>query len=219
MLETIEQVRPQVDRPLEPQSETEEREPTLIRLPSAIAKDESFFEELCSLNRDLSLELSAEGDLVIVPPTFTRTGNRNFNLAVKVGVWIEQDGTGVGFDSSTGFTLPNGAIRSPDVAWITRERLESLAEEQRQKFIPLCPDFVIELRSTTDRLRPVQDKMREYIANGARLGWLIDASTRSVHIYRADGSIEILKDVEQVAGDPVLPGFTLDLLSIWQADF
>ena len=131
-------------------------------------------------------------------------------------MWAKQDQTGVAFDSSGGFKLPNGATRSPDAAWVKRSRLAALTRDQKQKFLPLCPDFVIELRSPTDNLQATQDKMREYMDNGAQLGWLIDPLTRRVHAYRPQSQPEILEAPDTVSADPFLPGFRLDLQRIWE---
>src|SRR5215475_5417934 len=158
--------------------------PLVLRLaPVIYMSDEQFF-ELCQLNRDLRLERTSQGDLVIMPPTGGETGRTNFELTVLFGHWVHVDGTGVGFDSSTGFTLPNGAKRSPDLAWVKRERWEALTAEQRRQFPPLCPDFVLELRSPSDALATVQAKMQEYLDSGAQLGWLIDPIEKKVYIYR-----------------------------------
>ncbi len=177
------------------------------------------FSELCSLNRDLRIELTADGDLIITPPTGGETGRRNFDLTAVFGAWVERDGTGVGFDSSTAFTLPNGAKRSPDLAWASRSRWDALSEDEREEIPPLCPDFVLELRSRNDSPARLRAKMREYIANGSRLGWLIDRFNRQVWVYTktADGACDerCLDDPATVAGDPVLPGFTLELARIW----
>lgn len=175
--------------------------------------------EIASLNGDLRLEWTAEGALEIMAPAHSRTGNRNIKLATRVTIWAEQDGTGETFDASAGFRLPNGAVRSPDVSWVRRERLAALTDTQRDTFLPLCPDFVLELRSDSDKLTTLQAKMREYLANGARLGWLIDPQTRTVHIYRPDAPVETLSNPERLSGDPVLPGFTLDLRPIWEPGF
>jgi Uma2 family endonuclease len=190
----------------------------LVHWPMGFSGDE-FFEELCRLNRDLRIECAADGGLIIMPPTYSRTGNRNFNLTGEVHAWSKRDGTGVGFDSSTGFTLPNGAKRSPDASWVRRERLNALTEAEKAKFLPLCPDVVFELRSATDSLADLRAKMREYIANGAQLGFLLDPATRRVYVYRADGAEEILEDPETVGGESVMPGFVLTLRSIWETDF
>ena len=196
-----------------------ERSSVLVHLRPVFEMDDDKFAEFCRINRDLRIEMTAEGDLIIMPPTYGRTGNRNFKLTGQVHAWVERDGTGVGFDSSTGFTLPNGAKRSPDVAWVRKSRLAALTEEQKDKLLPLCPDFVIELRSASDSLEELRAKMREYMENGAQLGWLLDPSSRRVDVYRADGTVEQLEKVESMAGDPVLPGFVLNLRQIWEADF
>lgn len=196
-----------------------ERSSLLVHVRPLFEMTDEQFEEFCRLNPDLRIEMTAKGDLIIMPPTFGHTGNRNFNLTGQIYVWVEQDGTGVGFDSSTLFILPNGAKRSPDASWVSKARLTNLTEEERAKFLPLYPDFVIELRSSSDSLAELQEKMREYMDNGAQLGWLLDPVTRSVHVYRAGGAIEEIKDAEQVKGDPLLAGFVLDLQRIWDADF
>jgi Uma2 family endonuclease len=173
------------------------------------------FWEACQLNRDVRLELTAEGDLIIMPPTGARTGARNIRLSRQVSEWTDRDRSGVAFDSSTGFALPNGAIRSPDAAWVRRTRLVGLPPELPERFLPLCPDFVIELKSPSDALPMVQEKMREYIANGTQLGWLIDPVPRCVYVYRPDRTMECLDQPDRLTGDPVLPGFVLDLGPIW----
>jgi Uma2 family endonuclease len=189
--------------------------PLVLRVPNNMPIDDEQFFAFCRQNETLRIERNAEGDLVIMPPAGGETGNRNFRLTGAFATWVEQDGKGEGFDSSTGFKLPNGADRSPDVAWVLRERLDVLTPEQTEKFIPLCPDFVLELRSPTDRLRPLQDKMQEYIDNGARLGWLIDPQNRHVYRYRPDAEVEILEDPATLSGDPILPGFVIDAQSIF----
>src|SRR5438132_4659472 len=151
-------------------------EPVLKKL-----SDEDFF-EFCQANRDWRIERTSDGDVIIMPPTGGETGGRNFELAVDFGNWVRADGTGKGFDSSTGFTLPNGAERSPDLAWVRLSRWNALSEEQRKKFPPLCPDFVVELRSPSDSLSGLQEKMQEYIQNGAELGWLIDPVEKKVYV-------------------------------------
>jgi len=131
--------------------------------------------------------------------------------------WTDRDGHGQVFGSSTGFILPNSAMRSPDVAWVRNERLDTLTDEQWQKFLPLCPDFVLELRSPSDSLRAVQRKMEDYCQNGAQLGWLPDPVSKSVHIYRPDSEPKILQNPATLSGEPLLPGFVLDLQKIWAA--
>ncbi|NEP13990.1 MAG: Uma2 family endonuclease [Symploca sp. SIO2C1] len=173
------------------------------------------FEQLAAVNQNLQLELTAKGELVIMPPTGGETGNRNFELDGQVWWWNRQYRLGKAFDSSTGFRLPSGATRSPDVAWITIERWEALTPRQRQKFLPLCPDFAIELVSATDDVEDTQKKMQEYIKNGLRLGWLINPKTRTVEIYRQNQAVEVLQAPQTVSGEEVLPGFSLDLQPIW----
>jgi Uma2 family endonuclease len=150
-----------------------------------------------------------------MPPAFSDTGNRNFNIAVQLGIWADQDATGLGFDSSAGFTLPNGATRSPDASWISLSRWNVLTDEQKASFAPICPDFVIELRSASDRLNDLQEKMLEYLMNGILLGWLIDRKNRQVYVYRPNQDVEILDNPETVKGDPELPGFGLQMAKIW----
>lgn len=189
---------------------------TLRLSPILHLSDEQFF-KLCQINSNLRLERTAEGDIIVMPPTGGETGNRNTSVTGQLYTWTKRDGTGASFDSSTGFSLPNGSDRSPDAAWVSHERLSRLTAEQKKKFIPLCPDFVIELRSQSDDdLAELQAKMEEYIANGARLGWLIDPEERRVFVYRPAAAVEELKHITRVSGDPELPGFTLDLREIWE---
>lgn len=173
------------------------------------------FESFCRQNPDVEMEMTKEGELVIIPPTGGRTGNRNFSLIVVFGNWLEKDKKGVGFDSSTVFKLPNGAKRSPDLSWVKNERWEKLTDEEQEKFPPICPDFVIELRSKSDSLKNLQNKMNEYIENGASLGWLIDPWEKKVHVYRPNAEIEILENPKQVSGEPLLKGFALNVRKIW----
>jgi Uma2 family endonuclease len=192
--------------------------PVVLKLKPAInLTDEQLF-ELCQLNRDWRIEYTAQGELIVMPPTGGETSNRNAEITFQVQAWTRGDQTGVAFDSSTGFKLPNGATRSPDAAWVRRSRLAGLTREQKQKFLPLCPDFVIELRSPTDNLQAVLDKMQEYLDNGPQLGWLLDPLTRRVHVYRPQRSPEILEAPSTVSADPFLPGFVLDLRKIWEPD-
>lgn len=187
----------------------------LLDLRPVVDLTDDQFYALCRANAELRFERTAEGDILIMAPTGTKTGNRNFKLNTLFGIWVMQDGTGVGFDSSTAFKLPNGATRSPDASWIRRERYDALTDEQQEKFSPICPDFVAELRSRTDSLEELQDKMAEYVANGAQLGWLLDPQERCVYVYRPDAEVERLDDPETVAGDPVLPGFVLHPRELW----
>ena len=183
--------------------------------PAVELTDEQFF-ALCAINRDLRLERTAEGDIIIMPPTGGETGNRNAEIGRQFSNWARRDGRGAAFDSSTGFKLPNGAHRSPDAAWVLRTRLAELTREQKQKFLPLSPDFVIELKSPSDRLEDVLAKMDEYSENGVPLGWLINPQTKRVHIYRPGQAIEVLEAPSQVKGDAELAGFVLDLREIWE---
>ncbi len=173
------------------------------------------FAKLCALNPEIRLEYTCTGDLIIMPPTGMDTGERNASLTAAFVVWNRTQGRGVVCDSSSGFILPNGAKRSPDVSWITLERRNALTEEQRRGFPPLCPDFVLELRSSSDRLPDLQEKMQEYVENGARLGWLIDPIERVVYVYRPGETVERLDDPREVSGEPVLAGFVLRLRDIW----
>jgi Uma2 family endonuclease len=174
------------------------------------------FEALVAANRDLRLERAANGELIVNLPTGGESGQRSFSITGQLARWLEEyEDLGAGFDSSTGFKLPNGADRSPDASWLSRERWESLTPQQRKGFVPLCPDFVIELRSESDSLSKLQAKMQEYIDNGARLGWLIDPQNRRVEVYRAGREIEVLENPSNLSGEDILPGFVLNLRRIW----
>ncbi|MBN3958621.1 Uma2 family endonuclease [Nostoc sp. NMS8] len=192
-----------------------ESTPLTVNFPSLVQMTNEQFYEFCQANGDLRIERTANGEVIIMPPAFSDTGNRNFNIAAQLGYWTEQDGTGIGFDSSTGFTLPNGAMRSPDASWIELERWNTLTDAQKASFAPICPSFVIELRSSSDRLIKLQEKMQEYIDNGASLGWLIDRQNRKVYIYRPNQEVEVLENPEAVTGNPELPGFILRMGKIW----
>ena len=189
-----------------------EKAPLPLSLPTM--SREAFY-AFCQDNPELRIERTATGEIIVMPPAFSDTGNRNFNLAVQLGIWAEKDGTGLGFDSSAGFTLPNGATRSPDAAWIRADRWNALTSAEQASFAPICPDFVIELKSASDRLRDLQVKMAEYISNGAQLGWLIDRLHRTVYIYRPGQDPQMLSNPAQVSGDSELPGFKLLLTKIW----
>ncbi len=173
------------------------------------------FERLCRSNTDLRLERTARGVLEAMPPTSGGTGARNATLTARLVVWSLDNHTGTPFDSSTGFTLPNGAIRSPDASWIRNERWNALTTEQKEVgFAPICPDFVIELRSRSDRKKKLRLKMREYIKQGARLGWLIDPLLGTVEIYRPGRPVERPAKTTTLSGEDVLPGFVLELKGI-----
>jgi len=173
------------------------------------------FAEFCAGHPDLFFEMTAEGELIVMPPTYSLTGARNARISGQLYVWAVQDGRGIATDSSTGFRLPNGARRSPDAAWTLKSRIAQLDPAIRKKFWHLCPDFVIELKSSTDRPRILRDNMLEYLANGAQLGWLIDPDQRSVAIYRPDGQAETRTDIDLIAGEGPVAGFVLDLSIVW----
>ena len=193
-------------------------EASAIALPSTLKlnidlTDEQYF-QLCQSNRDYRFERTASGKLLIMPPTGSDTGRRNVKITTQLDIWNSETNLGEVFDSSTGFTLPNGAERSPDASWVKIERWNALTPEQQEKFAPICPDFVVELRSPSDSLEKVREKMREYMDNGARLGWLINPQSKQVEIYRQARDVEILQSPATVSGSDVLPGFVLDLKGI-----
>jgi Uma2 family endonuclease len=175
--------------------------------------DEQFF-ELCSANREMRFERSADGELIIMAPTGWGTGNKNAEMSGQLWAWNRQMALGKAFDSSTGFSLPNGADRSPDASWVSEGRLEALNPDPA-KFLPLAPDFAVELRSSSDTLKPLQTKMQEYVDNGVRLGWLIDPKNQRVEIYRPGQAVEVLESPASLSGEDVLPGFSLDLSPLW----
>lgn len=175
--------------------------------------DEAFY-RLCQSNPDVKFERTATGELVVMSPTGGETGDRNRRLTQRLGNWTDADNTGLSFDSSTGFKLPNGAERSPDAAWVRLERWEALTLEQRRRFPPLAPDFVVELRSASDDLDTLRVKMQEYIDNGVRLGWLLNPQDQQVEVYRLGQPVEVLQSPQSLSGEGVLPGLTLDLSRI-----
>lgn len=193
-----------------------EVEPLVLHFQPILKKlsDEEFY-EFCRANDEWRIERTAEGDIIIMAPTGGKTGIRNSELNAQLVVWNRTDGRGRVFDSSTIFVLPSGAQRSPDLAWVKNERWQALTEVQQEKFPPLCPDFVVELRSRTDSLKTLQAKMQEYIDNGAQLGWLVDPLERKVHVYRLNAVAEILDDPQLVSGEPLLQGFMLDVAAVW----
>jgi Uma2 family endonuclease len=186
----------------------------ILQLPMTLKFSDEKFEQLVAANQDLRLELLSSGELVIMSPTGGETGNRNFEIYIDLGIWNRQNNLGKAFDSSTGFKLPNGATRSPDASWIKQEKWDGLTPQQRKKYLPLCPDFAIELVSESDDLADTQAKMREYIQNGLRLGWLINPQDKQVEIYRSNQEVEILISPTSLSGEDVLPGFILDLANI-----
>ncbi|MFO0960793.1 MAG: Uma2 family endonuclease [Isosphaeraceae bacterium] len=176
--------------------------------------DDRRFQRLCRDNPDLRLERTAGGELVVMSPADSNSGRRNSLIIIRLGIWNEANGLGIVFESSSGFTLPNGAIRAPDASWIARDRWEGLTPAQRDTYAPICPDFVVELRSPSDSLAELQCKMQEYLAQGARLGWMIDPARNVVEIYRPGREVETLKSPASLSGEDVLPGFVLDLKGI-----
>jgi Uma2 family endonuclease len=196
-----------------PQFIDELRQPIALDL-GAVKFTHTQFAEICATNRDLQLELSSTGELIILAPTAWGSSKRNFKLGGQIYIWNEKMQLGEAFDSSGGFILPNGAQRSPDIAWVERSRMEAINPDP-DKFLPLAPDFLIELRSATDSLTKLQVKMQEYQANGVRLGWLIDPQHQRVEIYRSGQELEVLESPIQLSGEAVLPGFLLDLTTIW----
>jgi len=179
------------------------------------AVSEAEFVEFCERNPDMRIEMSEDGDIVIMPPTNTETGRKNFDVIGNFWAWTKKDKTGVAFDSSTGFTLPNGARRSPDLAWVRKEKWDALSKEEKRRFARLVPDFVVELRSETDSLKVLQNKMLEYIESGVLLGWLIDPQERKVHIYRPEKAVETLDNPERISGESVIEGFILEMENIF----
>jgi Uma2 family endonuclease len=173
------------------------------------------FWELCMEYPYLRLELTSSGELIVMPPTGIVTNKRNFDLIAQFAVWSKKDGTGIGFATDTGYTLPNGAIRAPDASWMRREKYESLSKDDKERFAHVCPDFAVELRSPSDRLPTLINKMEEYIANGASLGWLIDPKKRRVYVFKAGEEMVVLENPIAVSGDPLLPGFELQMQEIW----
>ncbi|MBE9125144.1 MULTISPECIES: Uma2 family endonuclease [unclassified Coleofasciculus] len=202
-----------VQTPTSPENQT-----LLIELPKAIGLyvTQEQFAALAAANRDLRLERTAQGELVVNPPTGWETGRRNWSISGELYLWWRNAGEpGEAFDSSTGFILPNGATRAPDASWVSRERWQALTPEQKGTFANICPDFVVELRSSSDTLKSVQDKMREYIDNGTLLGWLIDPQHRRVEIYQLGKDVEVLENPAELSGDKVLPSFLLNLGRVW----
>ena len=185
-----------------------------IKFESWQLSDEQFF-QLCQDNRDLRLERNAKGDLIIMPPTGGKTSNSNAGITAQLWLWNNLNKLGVVFDSSTGFKLPNGADRSPDAAWIPLDKWQALTPQQKERFLPLSPDFVIELMSPSDNIETARKKMQEYLDNGTRLGWLINRKTRQVEIYRQGQPVEILTNPESLSGENILPEFSLNLTLIW----
>ena len=195
-----------------------EAQSRILIQPERRMTDDEYY-EFCQANPDLRIERTAQGEIVIMAPTGGETAYRNLDLSMQLGLWAKQDGRGKACDSNVEFILPNGAARSPDASWVHRSRLASLTREQKRKFPPLCPDFVVELTSPSDRLRNVKAKMREWVENGVQLGWLIDADNRTAYVYRPGQDPEQLAAPDRLAGEGPVEGFILDLAEIWDPDF
>ncbi len=189
--------------------------PVHLRLPAGLSMDDAQFFAFCRENPDYRIERDAQGDIEIMPPTGAETGRRNTDLVTELNLWARRDGTGVVFDSSTGFRLPNGATRSPDAAWVARHRLASLTAEDKEGFLPLAPDFIVELASPNDDPGKLAEKLAEYRANGVRLGWLLLPDVQQVQVYRPDAVPVVLDGPRAIEGGDLLPGFRLDLGLIW----
>ncbi len=202
-----------------PPRETTTSNHLVVRFRPLYAMTPDEFFEFCRLNPDLVVELTAEGEVVFMSPSGGATGARNANIVIALGQWASKDKTGIVFDSSAGFTMSDNAVRSPDASWVNRERWIALPTIQRERFAPICPDFVVEVASPSDRLSDLQAKMEEYIASGAQLGWLIVPESRAVYVYRPGQEAELLNKARSIDGDPVLPGFKLDLRPIWNPGF
>lgn len=189
----------------------------MVRLQAALCPTDEQFYEFCRINNELRIERDGAGDVSIMPPAGWETAAKNAEITHQLQDWARMNGTGRAADSSAGYVLPNGAIRSPDASWVSNERLAGLSTDQKSRFLPICPDFVIELRSATDPLPALEVKMAEYVASRAALGWLIDPANRQVVVYRPELSATVLDSPTSVSGDPELPGFRLLLADMWQA--
>lgn len=187
----------------------------VLQMSPVISLNEDNLFDFCQLNSHLRIERTATGELIVMPPTGSETGNRNAKLMQQLANWTDKDATGIEFDSSAGFVLPNGATRSPDASWIKLVKWNALSDTQKAKFAPICPDFVVEIKSPSDDLKTLQNKMKEYINNGASVGWLIDRSSRRFYIYRPNQDVEVLDNPVTVKDDFLLVGFELDLTKIW----
>ncbi len=193
--------------------------PIVLRMSPVIRMTEKQFLAFCEMNDELRIERTAEGELEIMAPVHSDTGSKELEVAAQLRNWARRDSNGVAFGPSAGFTLPNGAMRSPDASWILKTRLAELTPERRRGFALICPDLVIEMRSSTDSPQRLQTKMDEYMANGARLGWLIDPRNRRVYVYRPNRDVEVVENPDTVSGEPELAGFTLELADVWGRPF
>ncbi|NER23875.1 MAG: Uma2 family endonuclease [Symploca sp. SIO1C2] len=187
-----------------------------LTIPNAFKVTHEQFQQLVRVNRDWQLERTATGELVSMPPTGSITSNRNLDIEGQLWLWNRQTKLGQAFNSSGGFHLPNGSDRAPDAAWVIQERWDSLTPEQQEGFAPICPDFVVELRFLSDNLKTLEEKMQEYIDNGARLGFLIDRKNQQVKIYKPNTEVKVLQSPTSLSGEEILPGFILDLTEVWK---
>jgi Uma2 family endonuclease len=207
--------QPVIDR-ISTGADRRRRRRAVIRLvlPPGFRVSDHDFLQFCQVNPDLRLERNASGELIVMPPAAPDSGHRNAGITAQLWNWNQKSGLGIDFDSSAGFTLPNTAIRGPDASWMTRERWDALPKQEREKFSHICPDFVVELRSENDDMSKLRGKMQEYIAQGIKLGWLIDPKGGTVEIYRPGQPVEVLEKPTTLSGEDVLPGFVLDLKGI-----
>jgi Uma2 family endonuclease len=194
--------------------EKPETKPVTLLFPEEKPLDNDTLLSLSSANPDLRLERNAQGELIVMSPAGGKSSRRNAEIVFQLKAWAKEDKTGTVFDSSGGFSLPNGAVRAPDACWVSNEQLAKLTDEELEAFPPLCPEFIVELRSASDSLKSLQEKMEEYIANGTQLGWLLDAKTKNVYVYTPDG-VTLLEAPEKVRGTGKLESFELDLLEVW----
>lgn len=199
-----------------PPRTTDEILPIVLKLRPLIDLSEKEFAAFCEQNPEVRIERRCTGELEIMAPVKGYAGNHEAEVVMQLGIWTRRDDSGVFFGPSAGFTLPNGAMRAPDASWISKARLAELTPEDEDSFMPICPDFVVELRSTTDSLGVLRNKMEEYTENGVRLGLLIDPLERRVHVYRPDEPVLVYEDPETVSADPELPGFILNMRDIWE---
>jgi Uma2 family endonuclease len=196
----------------------EEAQTLVLRLPGPPRKDADWFYDFCQANDEWQFERTAKGDILVMAPAGGESGYCESETYFQLREWAGRDRTGRAFGSNTGFILPNQANRAPDASWVKMSRLAKIDARKKRKFIPLSPDFLIEVRSPSDRLPTWQDKMEEYRENGTSLGWLIDPKGRKVYVYRPGKRVECLNHPKRLSGDPELPGFVLDLAPIWKPD-
>jgi Uma2 family endonuclease len=187
-----------------------------LQVPRLTRRSPDWFYNFCQVNGDLQFEQTAEGEIIIMAPAGIESGDRELEVGAQLRNWAKREGSGRASGSNTGFRLPNGATRAPDASWTLNSRLKKLTSEERQRFPPLCPDFVIEVASPSDRLPKLRAKMEEYLANGVRLGWLIDPKKRRIYVYRPGKEVQVRSDIRQISGSPELPGFVLKLGEIWE---